>query len=130
MVLVLPSLSAVKLVAYFSGVVLAAVHYIALDIVCVISLAYGVTLARPLPRLGPSRPTGSLLGPAVLASVFGQHLLNLGFLGGALLLMQQAGGYVRWGPLTPDEDRPIVYSEGRAWWFLGARRHAFARGTR
>ena len=98
---------------------LSAVHYIVIDIVCVISLSYSVTLAAPLPSLGSARPTGSLLGPSVLASIAGQHLINLAFLGGALLHMRQHPAYVQWGPLTPEQDRPIVYSEGRAWWFLG-----------
>ena len=88
--------SVVKLAAYYTGVVLAAVHFIAIDIVTVISLAYAITLAKPRALLGKARPTGSLLGPTVLASVLGQHTINLAFLLGALVHMRGHADYVQW----------------------------------
>jgi predicted P-type ATPase len=61
--------SFVKLLAYYYGVILSAVHYILIDIVLVIVLTFTLTLARPASALCTDRPTASLLGPTIVASV-------------------------------------------------------------
>lgn len=56
------------------------------------------------------RPTSSLIGPLHVASVFGYFVISLGYLVGALYLMQSDKNYVPW---------PTRLSQGASWWTLG-----------
>lgn len=110
--------SCIKLFGYYYGIILSATHYIAIDIIIVIAMTYCITLAKPLPDLGVDRPTASLLGPTTIAAVFGQHVINVIFLGGAIAWQNSSPDYVRWGPNDDNvvPPRPVTTSEGRKWW--------------
>ena len=113
--------SLLKLIGYWYGVIMSAVHYIFIDIIIVIIMTWCITLARPRPTLGTDRPTASLLGATTVCSVCGQHAINVCFLLGAIAWMNRSADYIQWGPNDDSvvPPRPVTTSEGRAWWYLG-----------
>ena len=86
--------------------------YLFIDVIMVMSLSAAITRAPPLETLGRNRPTGSLLGPTTVASVLGPTAFNMICLRLCMRLVAAHPEYVRF---------PAAYSQGAAWWTLGAR---------
>ena len=68
--------SCLKLVCFWYGVIMCMMDYLTVDVVMTLTLTYAITLSRPLDALRPERPTSSLLGPEVVASVVGMQVIN------------------------------------------------------
>ena len=124
--------SAAKLLAYYYGVILCAVHYIIVDVALIITLTFTITLARPVPTLGPDRPTASLFGATTMGSVVGQHAIYVATLVVAIHWMRMHDDYIQWGPSDPDAvpPMPVDAAEGRKWWYLGTCELLYHASTR
>ena len=84
--------------------------YLTVDVLMTLTLAYVITLSRPLDELRKERPTASLLGPEVVTSVVGMQIFNVIIIASALVLMRNDPDYVAW---------PADLAGANAWWFLG-----------
>jgi len=84
--------------------------YLFIDCVAVLILSYVMTLSRPVDILSTERPTSSLLGPSVVASVVGMHAINVAFMVGGLMMMKADDDYVEW---------PAKLAGAASWWTLG-----------
>lgn len=101
--------SIVKMASFYFAVLMPMLGYVFIDIVAVVPLTFAVTLAQPLPRLGPTRPTSSLLGPVTVGSLLGVYVVSLSSMAVNLALMTADAGYVQW---------PARFADTAAWWLI------------
>jgi cation-transporting ATPase 13A3/4/5 len=101
--------STLRLFQYSNGVIMSEWCYILADGFTMVGLSYVITLSRPLPTLGPQRPTSSLIGPTTLVSLIGQELINVIFLFIGIHLLTSQDWFC---PFTPDN------VDLAKWWLL------------
>lgn len=77
-----------QLVAAWFAVGFAEWNWVWLDGILVVPLAFTLPLSTAAQRLGPTRPTASLLGPYTMASACGILSINLACLSIALLVLR------------------------------------------
>ncbi|TMW55571.1 hypothetical protein Poli38472_010453 [Pythium oligandrum] len=101
--------STLRLFQWYHGVIMSEWCFILADGFTMVGLSYVITLSRPLPTLGPQRPTSSLIGPTTLVSLIGQELINVAFLFGGIHMLASQDWYC---PFTPDN------VDLAKWWLL------------
>jgi len=105
-----------KLSYVYFDAILPSIDYIFIDLIAEISISFALTLSRPLDKLGPDRPTASLLGPVTVMGVLGQFFINLVF------------ACICWAVIVVDDDYnkwPIKCEDGNSWWLMGDNWEAF-----
>ncbi|KAJ2158385.1 hypothetical protein GGF46_003810 [Coemansia sp. RSA 552] len=100
-----------ELVQFYFSVIVSEATWIFVDSFIAVGLSMAVTQAQTARTLAPSRPTARLLGAHTLASIWGQTLINLSFMFGAIgLLFAQ-----EWFRCHEFDSRDIDTS---LWWLL------------
>ncbi|PIA13352.1 hypothetical protein COEREDRAFT_49342, partial [Coemansia reversa NRRL 1564] len=106
------TMSMLELVQFYFSVIVPQAVWISIDSLIAVGLCIAVTQAQTARSLASARPTARLVGAHTLASIWGQTLINLAFLYGAVAMLFRQ----RWFRCHEFDSRDI---DTVRWWLLG-----------